>query len=56
MNLETVRAGIVACERCPHLRSWCRQVAEQKTPEFGGLTRTRWYRSFREAREILGDQ
>lgn len=24
--------------------------------EGGGLTRAMWYRSFREAREILGDQ
>ena len=35
-GLEDVRAGIVACERCPRLRSWCRLVAEQRKPEFSG--------------------
>jgi uracil-DNA glycosylase len=34
--LETVQAEIVACERCPRLRSWCRLVAEQKKREFSG--------------------
>ena len=34
--LETVHAEIVACERCPRLRSWCCQVAEQKKREFSG--------------------
>ena len=36
LGLEDVRAGIVACERCPRLRSWCRLVAEQRKPEFSG--------------------
>jgi uracil-DNA glycosylase len=34
--LEAVRDGIVACERCSRLRSWCRQVAEQKKREYSG--------------------
>jgi uracil-DNA glycosylase family 4 len=34
MNLEAVRAAIVACDRCPRLRSWCRVVAEQRKREF----------------------
>ena len=33
-RLEAVQAGVIACERCPRLRSWCRQVAEQKKREF----------------------
>ena len=36
MNLEAVRAGIVACERCPRLRAYCCLVAEQKKREFSG--------------------
>ena len=36
MTLEPVQAGVVACERCPRLRSWCRFVAEQRKPEFSG--------------------
>jgi len=38
MTLETVQAGVVACERCPRLRSWCRLVAEQKKREFRDWT------------------
>ncbi len=34
--LEAVQARIVACERCPRLRAWCRLVAEQKKREFSG--------------------
>jgi uracil-DNA glycosylase family 4 len=33
-TLEAVEAGIVACERCPRLRAWCRLVAQQKKREF----------------------
>lgn len=36
--LETITARIIACERCPRLRSWCRLVAEQKKPEFRDWT------------------
>jgi uracil-DNA glycosylase family 4 len=36
MEVETVQAEIVACERCSRLRSWCRLVAERKKPEFSG--------------------
>jgi uracil-DNA glycosylase family 4 len=32
--LEAVGAGIVECERCPRLRSWCRLVAQQRKREF----------------------
>ena len=35
-GLETVQAEIVACKRCPRLRSWCRLVAERKKREFSG--------------------
>jgi uracil-DNA glycosylase len=35
-SLAAVQAGIVACERCPRLRSWCRHIAEQKKREFSG--------------------
>ena len=38
MTLETVQAGVVACERCPRLRSWCRLVAERKKREFRDWT------------------
>jgi uracil-DNA glycosylase len=38
VSMETVRAGIVACERCPRLRSWCRLVAERKKLEFSDWT------------------
>jgi uracil-DNA glycosylase len=34
MDLQAVQSGIVVCERCPRLRSWCLQVAEQKKREF----------------------
>jgi uracil-DNA glycosylase len=37
-SLETVQAEIVACERCPRLRSWCRLVAGQRKLEFSGWT------------------
>jgi uracil-DNA glycosylase family 4 len=33
-EVEALRSAIVECERCPRLRSWCRQVAEQKKREF----------------------
>ena len=33
---EALEARIVACERCPRLRSWCRLIAEQKKREFSG--------------------
>jgi uracil-DNA glycosylase family 4 len=32
--VSALQAGIVACERCPRLRSWCRLVAEQKKRKF----------------------
>ena len=38
VSIETVRAGIVACERCPRLRAWCHLVAEQKKREFSDWT------------------
>ena len=34
LELETVQAEIIACERCPRLRSWCRVVAERRKREF----------------------
>ena len=33
-TLGEVLDGIVACERCPRLRAWCRLVAKQKKREF----------------------
>src|SRR5579884_3378976 len=30
MRLSLVRADIVACERCPRLRSYCQRVAREK--------------------------
>ena len=33
-SLEAVRRAIVACERCPRLRAWCRRVAREKTRRF----------------------
>src|SRR5688572_24689592 len=33
-SFEGLRAEIVACQRCPRLRAWCRLVAEQRKPEF----------------------
>ena len=32
--LEEVREGIVGCELCPRLRSWCQLVAEERKREF----------------------
>jgi uracil-DNA glycosylase family 4 len=37
-DLEAVEAGIIACERCPRLRAWCRLVAERKKREFSDWT------------------
>ncbi|MBI4266476.1 MAG: uracil-DNA glycosylase [Acidobacteria bacterium] len=37
-RLAEVRASIVACERCPRLRSYCRRVAEDKKPAHRGDT------------------
>lgn len=34
--LALLQTDIVACERCPRLRAWCRLVAEQKKREFSG--------------------
>ena len=33
-SIEALRAEIVACQRCPRLRGWCRLVAEQRKREF----------------------
>jgi uracil-DNA glycosylase family 4 len=33
-SLERVRTDVVACERCPRLRSWCRKVAREKVRRF----------------------
>jgi uracil-DNA glycosylase family 4 len=33
-EVEALRSTIVECERCPRLRSWCREVAERKKREF----------------------
>jgi uracil-DNA glycosylase family 4 len=38
MALSVLQNDILACERCPRLRAWCRQVAEQKKREFSGWT------------------
>jgi uracil-DNA glycosylase len=37
-SLEAVRSEIIACERCPRLRAWCRLVAKQKKREFRDWT------------------
>jgi uracil-DNA glycosylase family 4 len=37
-RLETVRRGIITCERCPRLRAWCRLVAKEKKREFRDWT------------------
>jgi uracil-DNA glycosylase family 4 len=37
-RLEAVRSGIIACERCPRLRAWCRLVAKEKKREFRDWT------------------
>jgi uracil-DNA glycosylase family 4 len=33
-SLERVRDDVVACERCPRLRRWCRKVAAEKVKRF----------------------
>ena len=33
-SLGRVRADVVACERCPRLRAWCREVARVKVKRF----------------------
>jgi uracil-DNA glycosylase family 4 len=33
-SLSAVARDIVACERCPRLRTWCRQVAETRVKRF----------------------
>ncbi len=33
-SLARVTRDVVACERCPRLRSWCREVARQKVKRF----------------------
>ncbi len=33
-TLDGVRRAVVACERCPRLRSWCRRVAAERKREF----------------------
>lgn len=33
-NLKTLERDVVACERCPRLRSWCEQVAREKVKRF----------------------
>ena len=33
-SLERVREDVVACERCPRLRRWCRKVATEKVRRF----------------------
>jgi uracil-DNA glycosylase family 4 len=33
-SLERITRDVVGCERCPRLRAWCRQVAEQKVLRF----------------------
>ncbi len=38
MRLESLQSEIIACERCPRLRAWCRLVAEQKKREFSDWT------------------
>ena len=35
-SLSRVRADVVACERCPRLRAWCREVARVKVKRFRG--------------------
>jgi uracil-DNA glycosylase len=37
-SLESVRRGIIACERCPRLRAHCEQVAREKKREFRDWT------------------
>ncbi len=33
-SFERVAADVIACERCPRLRRWCRAVAELKVRRF----------------------
>lgn len=33
-SLARVERDVVACERCPRLRAWCRQVAREKVKRF----------------------
>jgi uracil-DNA glycosylase family 4 len=35
-SLARVAADVVACERCPRLRAWCRKVAQEKVKRFRG--------------------
>ncbi len=37
-GLEAVQAGVVSCERCRRLRTYCRRIAEQRKPEFRAWT------------------
>ena len=37
-RLEAVRSEVIACERCPRLRAWCRLVAKEKKREFRDWT------------------
>ena len=37
-SLAAVNRAIVACERCPRLRAYCRRVARDKKPEFRDWT------------------
>lgn len=34
-SLARVARAVVACERCPRLRRWCRKVAREKVKRFG---------------------
>lgn len=36
--LAALEAEIIACERCPRLRRWCRQVASEKVRRFAAET------------------
>jgi uracil-DNA glycosylase family 4 len=35
-SIERVARDVVACERCPRLRAWCRRVAREKVRRFAG--------------------
>jgi uracil-DNA glycosylase family 4 len=35
-TLAEVGRAVVACERCPRLRAWCRRVAQEKVARFKG--------------------
>jgi len=37
-SLQRVTADVVACERCPRLRAWCREVARVKVKRFRDQT------------------